>query len=213
MILFKAEENNELSIKALKDDIIPKTFINSFSINIIQQNKYFFQFDDLKEICAELDVRLKVEKKSLFEETDSLRISIPLPSSKIKEIIFELKEDKKSDKSDKDIIKELLHIVRVQKEEIKKLREFQSQVSFLLRNYISNLDSLIVDNNLYNTFLKNWINPKKNIKANLLYRLSRDGPEIWTFHKLCDNKGPTLTLFDLIQILDGKKMSILFYLI
>jgi len=54
-----------------------------------------------------------------------------------------------------------VHIVRVQKEEIKKLREFQSQVSFLLRNYISNLDSLIVDNNLYNTFLKNWINPKK----------------------------------------------------
>ena len=54
-----------------------------------------------------------------------------------------------------------MHIVRVQKEEIKKLREFQSQVSFLLRNYISNLDSLIVDNNLYNTFLKNWINPKK----------------------------------------------------
>ena len=38
---------------------------------------------------------------------------------------------------------------------------------------------------------------KKNIKANLLYRLSIDGPEISTFHKLCDNKGPTLTLFDL----------------
>ena len=151
---------------------------NSFSINAIQQNKYFFQFDDLKEICAELDVRLKEEKISLFEETDSLRISIPLPSSKIKEIIFELKEDKKSDKRDKDIIKELVNIVRVQKEEIKKLREFQSQVSFLLRNYISNLDSLILDNNLYNTFLKNWINPKKNIKANLLYRLYRDGPEI-----------------------------------
>ena len=197
MILFKAEENNELSIKVIKDDIIPKTFINSFSINVIQQNKYFFQFDDLKEICAELDVRLKEEKISLFEETDSLRISIPLPSSKIKEIIFELKEYKKSDKSDIDIIKELVNIVRVQKEEIKKLREFQSQVSFLLRNYISNLDSLIVDNNLYNTFLKNWINPKQNIKANLLYRLSRDGPEISTFHKLCDNKGPTLTLFDL----------------
>ena len=38
---------------------------------------------------------------------------------------------------------------------------------------------------------------KKNIKANLLYRYTIDGPEISTFHKLCDNKGPTLTLFDL----------------
>jgi len=33
------------------------------------------------------------------------------------------------------------------------------------------------------------------IKAELLYRLSRDGDKILRFHELCDNKGPTLTLF------------------
>ena len=161
-LLFKAEENNELSIKAIKDDIIPKTFINRFSISVIKQNKYFIQFDDLKEIGDELDERLKKEKVSLFEEINSLKILIPLPSSKIKEILFELKED---EKSDKDIIKELVPIVREQKEEITKLREFQNQVSFLLRNYILNLDSLIIDNNLYNSFLKNQINPKKKYQS------------------------------------------------
>jgi hypothetical protein len=63
--------------------------------------------------------------------------------------------------------------------------------------YISNLDSLIINgNNNFNHYIKNWISPNSKIKANLLYRLSRDGPEISTFHQLCDNKGPaTLVLF------------------
>ena len=32
------------------------------------------------------------------------------------------------------------------------------------------------------------------IKCELLYRMSRDGIEYSTFHKLCDNKGPTIVL-------------------
>ena len=60
-----------------------------------------------------------------------------------------------------------------------------------------NLDSLIINNNKnYNTTLKNWINPNKQIKTELLYRLSRDGISYETFHKYCDNKGPTLTLIE-----------------
>jgi len=53
--------------------------------------------------------------------------------------------------------------------------------------------------------LKFWINPNKNINSELLYRLSRDGKELSKFHELCDDKGPTLTLF---QIDDGNKGGI-----
>ena len=57
-------------------------------------------------------------------------------------------------------------------------------------------DSLIINNNINSIItLKNWINPNKNICSQLLYRLSRDGEEISKFHELCDNKGPTLTIF------------------
>ena len=73
--------------------------------------------------------------------------------------------------------------------------ELKKNTSFLFKYYIYNLDSLIVNNMNYNIALKNWINPNEAIKANLLYRLSRDGPEISTFHKLCDNKGPVLALY------------------
>ena len=65
---------------------------------------------------------------------------------------------------------------------------------------ILNLDSLIIKNNIrYNTTLKNWINPNQKIKAELLYRLSRDSHFYQIFHKYCDNKGPTLTLIEAVE--------------
>ena len=191
--------DSKLNIKATNDDIIQKTYSNTFSVDVIKENKYFLQFDDLKEICEELKDRISESKISLIEETNSLILSIPLPSSKIKDAFFELKE---IIKSDKDLIKELSSLVKTQKEEIslltKKVEDlnlFKKEMSFILKYYISNLDSLIVNSSNYNTAIKNWINPNEVIKANLLYRLSRDGPEIVTFHKLCDNKGPVLGLF------------------
>ena len=59
------------------------------------------------------------------------------------------------------------------------------------------IDSLIINNKEnYYISLKKWID-KPNIKFELLYRLSRDGKEYETFHKLCDNKGNTLLIVKL----------------
>ena len=56
-------------------------------------------------------------------------------------------------------------------------------------------DSLIIgDNEDDIKYLQNWINPKSEIKGELLYRLSRDGSSYQTFHQNCDDKGPTLVL-------------------
>ena len=58
-----------------------------------------------------------------------------------------------------------------------------------------NLDSKIInENEKYNKTLKNWINPNLKIEAQLLYRMSRDGEELKTFHQLCDDKGTTIVL-------------------
>ena len=213
LILVKAETSTELTIEATKDDKSKTVYKNNFTLDVIKENKYFFQFDDLNEICCELSQRFDKEKISIIEKTNSIIISIPLPSTKIKEINFELKEEEK--KYDKEVnsnkINELMALVKEQneqiinlKKEIEELKQFKKNVSFLLKNYITNLDSLILDNNNYNTIIKNWINPKIKLRANLLYRISRDGPEIYTFHQLCDNKGPTLTLIDLR---DGNKIG------
>ena len=67
-------------------------------------------------------------------------------------------------------------------------------------------NSLIINNNIeYIISIKNWINPNVKINGELLYRMSRDGDKISKFHELCDNKGPTLTLF---ETKDGNKGGI-----
>ena len=56
-------------------------------------------------------------------------------------------------------------------------------------------DSEIIKNNKnYIDSIIKWINKNSKIKTQLLYRKSKDGDSIDTFHKLCDNKGSTLTL-------------------
>ena len=79
--------------------------------------------------------------------------------------------------------------VKIQKYEICQLKK---QSNFLLSIIYS---TIISDNNDYKKMLKNWINPNKQLEARLLYRLSRDGELLSTFHELCDNKRPTLTIF------------------
>ena len=203
LVLFQSQSNSEIFIEALQsNNLFQKVYSNIFPIEKIKKNKYFYQFDNLKEICEELTERIEKEVISLNEKNTCIILSIPLPSSKIKEIIFELNEYAK--KNDKQIIDEITLLINKQKndianinKDIKELKKLKNEYSFLLNNYILNLDSLIIDNNNYNNSLKNWINPNKKIKANLLYRLSRDGPEISTFHQLCDNKGPSITLFHL----------------
>ena len=62
-------------------------------------------------------------------------------------------------------------------------------------------DSLIIGKNqTYINNIINWVNPKGNIKAELLYRKTRDGDSYDDFHRLCDNKRNTLVL---IQCSEG----------
>lgn len=133
----------------------------------------------------------KAEDNKEFEEIDKqindLDVNMNKKEDNLKEEI-----NKKS-----EIIKDL-------QQKLQELTTFKYQMSFLLKNFISNLDSFIINSNYYNSSLKSWINSKSKISANLLYRLTRDGPEISTFHKLCDNKGPTLILF---QIKEGDKVG------
>ena len=56
-------------------------------------------------------------------------------------------------------------------------------------------DSIIINKNIeYINCLNNWINIK-NFKYKLLYRKSENDLSYETFHRLCDNQGPTLVLF------------------
>ena len=77
-------------------------------IEDIKKNKYFLMFETIEEIFTELSNLIDNSKPIIFEETNSILLSILLPSTKIKEIIFEIKE---KEKTDKEKIEELYLII------------------------------------------------------------------------------------------------------
>jgi len=117
-----------------------------------------------------------------------------------------------SDKKDKE--EQLKNDINQSKDEITQLKNDKTQLineNIHLKNLVTKLNEklnilwkernkieyskIINGKEKYYERLKNWINPSKKLKAELLYRLSENGDNKSTFHELCDNKGPTLTLF------------------
>ena len=42
--------------------------------------------------------------------------------------------------------------------------------------------------------IRRWISRDKHVKVELLYKATQDGYSVPSFHKHCDNMGPTITL-------------------
>ena len=85
------------------------------------------------------------------------------------------------------------------------LEKIKSFGKISTRNFNIDIKSKIIDKEEYCKSLKNWIESNKDLKFELLYRLSENGEKFSKFHELCDNKGPTLTLF---HVDDGNKVGI-----
>jgi len=207
----EAYKNKKIYINKIDNDkiylIIDKNKLFKYEIDL---NKEYINNDNLyfNNIILDLTNQIKEIKMNMNKKEDDIKNIINEKDNeifnlnrKIDEISIKLNE---KTKNDEEKINRLNNLIKEQKEEIcslknniNELNEFKKEMNILSKNYISNLDSSIIDNNNYNSTLKNWINPNMKIRANLLYKLSRDGPEISTFHELCDNKGPTLTLFHL----------------
>ena len=230
-INLNAETYSYLTVTAInKTDIFKQTFSNIFTVEEIKKNKYMNMYDDLKEICDQLEKITKSTLPTIKEENKSLFIIIHLPNDKIKECNFELKE---IEKNECDIMKDMTEIICEMKKENESLKNEINKIKIennKLKNIIDNqnneiiklkeqmtmlldyhnkikkeeeyeklgikiVSSIIKDNNEYKKTLKKWINVNKKIEAQLLYKKSRDGDQISKFHELCDNKGPTLTIF------------------
>ena len=213
-IIFSA--NTSLTVEAIKmNGIFSNTFSNNFDIRKIQENRYFNQFETINEIFIELSERINTNKITLKENDNNVIISIELPSTKFKEVIFHLDEIKKTEK---ETINDIINLVKEQNKEIislkKEVNDLKDKLNILWKEreerekekYIVNLESKIIGNNLeYSEILRKWINPSRKISAELLYRMSDNGDQFSEFHELCDNKGPTLSLF---HVKDGNKVGI-----
>ena len=92
-----------------------------------------------------------------------------------------------------------IQFISEKKEDYNVLIEFIKKFGKILRNTEGLNDISQILNNDINkqTSIINWIKEKINkniIQFQLLFRMSENGTKSEDFHKLCDNKGPTLTL-------------------
>ena len=77
-----------------------------------------------------------------------------------------------------NIINDLTNKINRQNNEIKELKNIINKQNKTIENLVDIpfSDSLIIGENVeQKKALEDWINPKKNIKSTLLYRLTRDG--------------------------------------
>ena len=224
-LIFQNRKSTIYISASFQSEIKKIEYEKNYNLEELKTNKYLSLFDTISETYEEIISIIKQRKSEikLIEKENQIEINIPLLGARIKEINFILNE---KEKNDKDKINELYDIISNLKQENKQLKENQKKleekINIILNEIkplkefkekmdkkekeknenkkIRNLDSLVLgDNEKYNKTLKNWINPNMKIKAELLYRLTRDGDEYQTFHNLCDNKGITLLLFKLID--------------
>ena len=75
-ITFSADTQSCLNIKAKQnvETILqkPKTYFKKYTLEEIQENKYFIMYEDLKEVCDELNQRIKNEEVTVTEKENKL---------------------------------------------------------------------------------------------------------------------------------------------
>ena len=212
---------NSILVSCYYQKEISKTeYESEFDINYLKKVKLFSIYDSIDECLDEIFAGIDTNKNIINENSNNIILTIPLNNIKYKEIKFEIKE---KEKNDKQKLEELFTIINLQQKEIvnlksensnlkEKINKIENDIKDLLqfKNEIMeerkiSIDSNIINNNLsYKKSLKKWINPNQSIKFELLYRLTKDGDSISTFHNKCDNISPTLVL---AESLDGYKFG------
>ena len=193
---------------------------SKFDISYIKKVKLFILYDTLDECLEEINLGINTGKSYLVEEKNYINIFIPLNNIKFNEIMFkvDLKENINIVKNEE--ISELKYVIKEQNNEIMNLKNKVNQLEILVNNLLVfknditgkimiKINSKIVDSYFYILLIKNWINDINNdsskiIKTKILYKLSKDGDSIDTFHQKCDNNSPTLLL---VETTNGRKFG------
>ena len=164
-----------------KGKILSEKYTNEYTISQIQENKYFKLFSDAKEILEELKERIETSTPNLnLCNNNSINLTIFLPTSKYKEIEFNLIQDKSKSI---DNIDKLKSIVIQLCEKVDKLTKENSQILEENRKIkeenkeIKNEMSLIISelySNKQNKIENNILNKSKTIKQKVLHWINKE---------------------------------------
>jgi len=214
-------ENNLIFEGQTQNAIPQKNYKRIYSFEDAQKNKYFLICENINEIYDEIlsqisqnEKEVKISEKN--EKANTLILTIPLNTKKIKECFFEIDEvvNNTNDKINElySIVNNLTNEVKNLKEKNQKLEEKNQKLEerveemekLLLLPYKENMVKKELQKQKDMNRIKEWISPGKDIKFNLLFKKSTDGNTTKDFHDHCDNKGKTLII---IETTEGRKFG------
>ena len=163
-------------------------------------SKWFNIFDSLDEVFSDIIKLIENKQINIIIENNIAKLIFDINMEKIKEVIINLEK--------KELTKDEL---------IDKLIEENKQLKLRLNNLEKRFDSLEEKfNNLKNKKAENiykndiiysdiinnedkkilniWFNSNNDKTIKLLYKASIDGDNYNDFYRLCENKGPTITI-------------------
>ena len=202
----------ELYDKSLPVGISYQNTLNTKKLQEI--NQFFNSLNSIEGVIKFFKTQLDRNKLNIKQNDSKIQIFFINPADEDETIYIDL--NKIQEDSDSTINK-LIQIIKDMKEELKILKEqtiqsliddnktMKEQIKELMKEIkekdiiISNLDkeSIIVQKKEDIDLINSWIRHSfyfKKIKYKKLYRAREDGDKASDFHKLCDQKGPTLTI-------------------
>ena len=183
-------ENNELD-----------KFEKKLSLDDLKKiSNWFNIFDSLDEVFSDIIKLIENKQINIIIENNIAKLIFDINMEKIKEVIINLEK--------KELTKDEL---------IDKLIEENKQLKLRLNNLEKRFDSLeekfnnlknkkaeniykndIIYSDIINNedkkILNNWFNSNNDKTIKLLYKASKDGDNYNDFYRLCENKGPTITI-------------------
>ena len=187
------QSNKFLALCDNIDDIIDTIYDNAsnFSCNINESyNDYEIKIPVPVKSVKEISFILKEKKKDQSEIINELIEKCNLQEKKINELNIRMKNLEEENNKIKNDLKEIITKeinelkIELEKDIIKKLKEI---------NPIINSESKIINRELFKQ-LNNWINPNKSLQFQKIFTASINGDNYYDFHKICDGKGPTVTI-------------------
>ena len=176
-----------------------------------EKDRYFKMYDNIEDAYQDILTSFSKDNYELIKEENHLIINLEMEVNFKKSVISFILDKKEI--QNEDLTKSLYQLahkyikenyglkneILVMKEKINSMEE---KINFLYDHIKSKegySDAVLKKSQLLNEkqieILQNWVSPKKYFRCKLIYNAKVDGDKLSTYHSLCDNKGPTLTIF------------------
>ena len=162
-----------------------------FNLKLKKNNNNFNNSNDLIQTLYNIVTSLSQKVEQQQKEIDSLKKRINIlenQNNQSQNKSSQITKEEKLSKSNQNIYNNN----NISNTQQNIYRFSPKECSYILRNKEEELS------------IKNWIHAHKQIKFNILYRMTRDGANKMNFHINCDNKGKTLVL---IETKEGKRFG------